>query len=127
MESEQEKLLENAIQVVKNETFDMKRCLDRNELMDGLKHAANMLSELRTSYLSPKFYYRLCIFYFIFDNTILDIDVTNELQHILIYLKDNYLCEKPMGKVTELYETVQYTGNIIPRLYGFIYNFNYSI
>ena len=29
--------------------------------MDGLKHASNMLSELRTSMLSPKNYYELCI------------------------------------------------------------------
>ena len=29
--------------------------------MDGLKHASNMLSELRTSLLSPKNYYELCI------------------------------------------------------------------
>lgn len=28
--------------------------------MDGLKHASTMLSELRTSLLSPKFYYQLC-------------------------------------------------------------------
>jgi len=29
--------------------------------MDGLKHASSMLSELRTSLLSPKSYYELCI------------------------------------------------------------------
>ena len=29
--------------------------------MDGLKHASTMLSELRTSLLSPKSYYELCI------------------------------------------------------------------
>jgi hypothetical protein len=28
--------------------------------MDGLKHASNMLNELRTSLLSPKSYYELC-------------------------------------------------------------------
>ena len=30
--------------------------------MDGLKHASTMLGELRTSMLSPKNYYELCIF-----------------------------------------------------------------
>jgi hypothetical protein len=61
MESEQqENLLESALKVVKNEAFEMKRALDRNEVMDGLKHAAQMLCELRTSLLTPKFYYRLC-------------------------------------------------------------------
>lgn len=37
-------------------------CLqDKNKLMDALKHASNMLGELRTSMLSPKSYYELCI------------------------------------------------------------------
>ncbi|KAL3108030.1 hypothetical protein niasHT_018192 [Heterodera trifolii] len=101
----QEALLDSALKVVKNESFEMKRALDRNELMEGLKHAAQMLCELRTSLLTPKFYYRLYI------------DVTNELQHFLIYLSDRYLGEERKYSVAELYETVQYTGNIIPRLY----------
>lgn len=33
---------------------------DKNKLMDALKHASNMLHELRTSLLSPKSYYELC-------------------------------------------------------------------
>ena len=37
---------------------------DKGKLMDGLKHASNMLSELRTSMLSPKSYYELCILRF---------------------------------------------------------------
>lgn len=73
--------------MVKSQSFQMKRCLvgvnlygkfnfflslalvllmkmslqDKGKLMDGLKHASNMLSELRTSMLSPKSYYELCI------------------------------------------------------------------
>ena len=42
---EQEKLLEEALNNVKMQTFQMKRCLDKNKLMDGLKHASNMLGE----------------------------------------------------------------------------------
>ncbi|KAK2560699.1 Vacuolar protein sorting-associated protein 35 [Acropora cervicornis] len=60
-QEDQEKLLDEAIQVVKSQSFQMKRCLDKGKLMDGLKHASNMLSELRTSMLSPKSYYELCI------------------------------------------------------------------
>lgn len=59
---EQERLLDNALQIVKTESFQMKRELDKNRLMDGLKHASSMLKELRTSVLSPKNYYELCIF-----------------------------------------------------------------
>lgn len=58
--AEQEKLLEEAGRVVKTESFEMKRCLDKGLLMDGLKHASQMLSELRTAALTPKYYYRLC-------------------------------------------------------------------
>lgn len=47
----------------------------------------------------------------------LDIDVTNELQHFLAFLTDEYLGEDRSRKVAELYEMVQYAGNIIPRLY----------
>ncbi len=42
---EQEKLLEEAHNVVKMQSLQMKRCLDKNKLMDGLKHASNMLGE----------------------------------------------------------------------------------
>lgn len=61
---EQEKLLDEAMGIVRGQSFQMKRCLDKGRLMDGLKHASNMLGELRTSLLSPKMYYELCILYF---------------------------------------------------------------
>lgn len=57
---EQEKLLDEALAIVKNQAFQMKRCLDKEKLMDALKTASLMLGELRTSLLSPKSYYELC-------------------------------------------------------------------
>ncbi|KAG0098905.1 Vacuolar protein sorting-associated protein 35 [Podila epicladia] len=57
---DQGKFLEDALGVVKVQSFQMKRCLDNNKLMDGLKHCSTMLSELRTSTLTPKNYYELC-------------------------------------------------------------------
>ena len=59
MADEQEKLLDEAKGIVKVQAFKMKRYLDKAKLMDGLKHASTMLSELRTSLLSPKSYYKL--------------------------------------------------------------------
>ncbi|KAB7503259.1 Vacuolar protein sorting-associated protein 35 [Armadillidium nasatum] len=53
---DQDKLLDEAMGVVRTQSFQMKRCLDKNRLMDGLKHASNMLGELRTSSLTPKIY-----------------------------------------------------------------------
>ena len=58
---DQEKLLTEALEQVKKSSFEMKTCLDNNRLMDALKSASTMLSELRTSLLSPKSYYELCI------------------------------------------------------------------
>lgn len=60
---EQDRLLEEASHIVKTQSLQMKRCLDGDRLMDALKHASTMLSELRTSLLSPKNYYELCILY----------------------------------------------------------------
>lgn len=57
---EQEKLLGDAIAVIRSQAFQMQRFLDKNRLMDALKCASNMLGELRTSLLSPKNYYELC-------------------------------------------------------------------
>lgn len=72
LEADQERLLDCALHVVKTESFEMKRCLDKNELMDGLRHASIMLSELRTSFLTPIPYSKLCnnfqikVFYYFF-------------------------------------------------------------
>lgn len=57
---DQEKFLGDALTNVQSLASQMKRCLDKSRLMDALKLASTMLSELRTSLLSPKSYYELC-------------------------------------------------------------------
>jgi vacuolar protein sorting-associated protein 35 len=52
--------LEEALATVRVAKTRMMQCLDNVKLMDGLKHASTMLSELRTSSLGPKQYYELC-------------------------------------------------------------------
>lgn len=101
-QEEQEKLLEEALSNVRSQSLQMKRCLDKGKLMDGLKHASNLLGELRTSMLSPKSYYELYM------------SITNELLHLESYLLEEFMKGR---KVADLYELVQYAGNIIPRLY----------
>uniref|UniRef100_A0A0K0D4P4 Vacuolar protein sorting-associated protein 35 n=1 Tax=Angiostrongylus cantonensis TaxID=6313 RepID=A0A0K0D4P4_ANGCA len=104
--SEQEKLLESATRVIRSESLEMKRCLDKGETMDALKHASQFLSELRTSELSPKYYYRLCKFFkfnFFF------------YPHLESFLVDEH--ERNKSNIEKLYECVQYAGAIIPRLY----------
>lgn len=101
-EEQQEKLLDEAMSIVKVQAFQMKCCLDKNKLMEALKHASNMLGELRTSLLSPKQYYELFM------------AVTDHLRHLDMYLVDEFQRGR---KMADLYELVQYAGNIIPRLY----------
>ncbi|KAJ1027640.1 hypothetical protein NDA16_002024, partial [Ustilago loliicola] len=97
------KVLSEALNVVKVQLVQMKRCLDANQVMDALKSASTMLSELRTSSLSPKNYYELYMAVF------------DALRHLSIYLYDAHTTGK--HHLADLYELVQYCGNIVPRLY----------
>ncbi|UXI19240.1 transferase CAF17 [Sarcoptes scabiei] len=102
IDEQQEKILDDALNVVKLQSFHMKCCLDKGKLMEALKHASNMLSELRTSGLTPKSYYELFM-------TVID-----QLHHLEMYLIDEFQRDH---KIYELYELVQYAGSILPRLY----------
>jgi len=61
-----------------------------------------MLAELRTSSLSPKQYYELYMAVF------------DALRHLSSYLYDAHVQDK--HHLADLYELVQYAGNIVPRL-----------
>lgn len=47
---------------VKTQLALMRRSLQDESIMDALKAASTLLSELRTSSLSPKMYFELCMF-----------------------------------------------------------------
>lgn len=88
--------------------------------MDALKSASLMLAELRTSSLSPKQYYELCMFYhcilFGYDTKrSADMAVFDSLRHLSNYLYDTHT--QGRHHLADLYELVQYAGNIVPRLY----------
>lgn len=103
-----------------------------------------MLSELRTSNLTPKNYYELCKapFFFFFSPSqwrstvrkvgdlssnltvrvtffffpaMSDMAIFDALRHVSTYLKEAHQTEK--HHLADLYELVQYAGNIVPRLY----------
>lgn len=97
------KLLSEALATVKIQLVQMKRSLDADQLMDALKSASTMLAELRTSSLSPKQYYELYMAVF------------DALRHLSAYLYDAHISGK--HHLADLYELVQYAGNIVPRLY----------
>eukprot|EP00271_Cylindrocystis_brebissonii_P013678 TRINITY_DN3378_c0_g1_i1.p1 TRINITY_DN3378_c0_g1~~TRINITY_DN3378_c0_g1_i1.p1 ORF type:complete len:854 (+),score=150.46 TRINITY_DN3378_c0_g1_i1:195-2564(+) len=99
---EQEKWLADAMNQVKQQAFYMKRSLDGNNLREALKYSAQMLGELRTSKLSPQKYYELYI------------RLADELRHLEMYFED----ESKRGRSSsELYEQVQHSANVLPRLY----------
>ncbi|KAK9389043.1 vacuolar protein sorting-associated protein 35 [Lipomyces mesembrius] len=99
---EQARLLEDALSVVRQQSQLMLKNLEsKGKLMDALKHASSMLSELRTSALGPKQYYEL--YMAVFDS----------MRNLSVYLKENH----PNNHLADLYELVQYAGNILPRLY----------
>ena len=99
---EQALKLEESLSVIRQQESAMRKCLEsKGKLMDALKHAANFLAELRTSLLSPKQYYELYIAVF------------DALSYLGAFLKDNH----NTYHLADLYELVQYTGNIVPRLY----------
>ena len=99
---EQDKLLETATAVVREQAYFMKKAIEQDNLRDALKFSSNMICELRTSTLTPRFYYELYMLIF------------QELQHLASFFSDKTRHGK---KLTELYESVQHAGNILPRLY----------
>jgi len=100
---EEGKLLSEALSTVKIQVQQMKRHLELDQLMDALKSASLMLAELRTSSLSPKQYYELYMAVF------------DALRHLSNYLYEAHTQSR--HHLADLYELVQYAGNIIPRLY----------
>nr|6H7W_Q Chain Q, Vacuolar protein sorting-associated protein 35 [Thermochaetoides thermophila DSM 1495]6H7W_R Chain R, Vacuolar protein sorting-associated protein 35 [Thermochaetoides thermophila DSM 1495] len=96
------RLLEDALIAVRQQTAMMRKFLDTpGKLMDALKCCSTLVSELRTSSLSPKQYYELYMAVF------------DALRYLSAHLRENH----PVNHLADLYELVQYAGNIIPRLY----------
>lgn len=84
----------------------MKRALDNGKIREALECASLMTGQLRTSKLSPKNYYELYM------------HVTDELRELELFFEDEDNKEKEGGtSIVELYENVQHSANIIPRLY----------
>ncbi|KAL6959910.1 Vacuolar protein sorting-associated protein 35A [Sarracenia purpurea var. burkii] len=99
---DEEKWLAAGIAGLQQNAFYMHRALDSNNLKDALKYSAQMLSELRTSRLSPHKYYDLYMRAF------------DELRKLEVFFKE----ENRRGcSIIDLYELVQHAGNILPRLY----------
>ena len=101
-EVDQEKILDEALLIVKSQGYQMKVAIENNKLRNSLKFAKAMLDTLKSTTLSPSNYYQL--FLSIFD----------EMQYIFNYFRE----EARRGRrMKDLYDTVQQCENIIPRLF----------
>ena len=101
-EVDQEKILDEALLIVKSQGYQMKQAIENNKLRNSLKFAKAMLDTLKSTTLSPSNYYQL--FLSIFD----------EMQYIFNYFRE----EARRGRrMKDLYDTVQQCENIIPRLF----------
>lgn len=98
----------------------MKENLAEGHLLLALKNCSGFLNELRTNQLSPKEYYELYMAVF------------DALEHLSSSLTQSHIAKEKRHKenhknsskhtpfLADLYELVQYSGNIIPRLYMMI-------
>lgn len=75
----------------------MKRAMDNSQLQDVIKHASDMLYELRTGRLSPQNYYDLYI------------SVTDELRHLESFLEEVLLCNN-----ADIFLTLTCTSTYLP-------------
>ncbi|KAK6131305.1 hypothetical protein DH2020_034955 [Rehmannia glutinosa] len=100
---DEEKWLAEGIAGIQHNAFYLHRALDANNLREALKFSAQLLSELRTSRLSPHKYYELYMRAF------------DELRRLEMFFKDE---DRHGCSVVDLYELVQHAGNILPRFKG---------
>nr|PVC51963.1 hypothetical protein MACL_00001114 [Theileria orientalis] len=99
---DQGKILEEAIFFVKEQSYYMKKAIEMEDISNSLKHGSNIISELRTSTLSPIHYYELYM------------KVFNELEYLSDFIGDH---AKKSNIIGELYVSVQQATFILPRLY----------
>lgn len=103
-ELEQEKWLNDSKEKVYQYGHYMSRATDTNSVPEAIRYAANLIGELRTSRLSPQNYYDLYM------------EVTTQLRSLSSFF-DHAEASKGTFSVVQMYETVQHTDKIIPRLY----------
>ncbi|KAK1443435.1 vacuolar sorting protein 35 [Babesia gibsoni] len=96
------KLLEEALFYVKEHSYYMHQALEAEDLGEALKRAINIVSELRTSSLTPTHYYELYM------------KVFNELQMLSDFIGND---KKRGMSLVKLYENVQQCCFILPRMY----------
>jgi vacuolar protein sorting-associated protein 35 len=102
-EAEQLDFVREASELVQGYGFLMKRQFDEGKVDQGLAYATEMLQAMKTSVLNPVHYNELYQL------------VLSELSVLALNFQDSQFFSS--RRVAELYETIQYTPAIVPRLY----------
>ena len=94
---------DRSFKVVRERGFYLRQAADGGDLKAVLREATEMLKELRTNELTPKFYYELYM------------EILNEMR----YLENFFMgyANEGGGSAAEIYRKVQATQQIVPRLY----------
>lgn len=100
---EYDTVVEEAKKKIREHAYYMKKALDGQNLKEAIKSAENLIANLRVGNVSPRDYYML--FMLVFD----------ELNILELAFRDVY--NKKKIKFSKIYEKVQYSFEIIPRLY----------
>lgn len=110
--SETTQKLAGSLSNIRHQAKLMRDNLGEGHLLQALKNCSNFLNELRSSAYSPKEYYELYMAVF------------DALESLSAYLLQSNKSKQAKNKnapfLTDLYELVQYSGNIVPRLYMMI-------
>lgn len=96
-------VVEEGKKKIREHAYYMKKALDGADMKEAMKSAEQMIAALRVGNVSPRDYYML--FMLVFD----------ELNILELAFRDFY--NKKKIKFSKIYEKVQYSSEIIPRLY----------
>jgi len=102
-DAEQLAFVKQASDRIQRNAFLMNRMFDENNVDEAMNYAGQMLEDMKTNILSPIHY-----------NELYQLVLSN-LSTLSINFQDTQFFSQ--RKVAELYETLQYTPSIVPRLY----------
>uniref|UniRef100_A0AAV1UMV0 Vacuolar protein sorting-associated protein 35 n=1 Tax=Peronospora matthiolae TaxID=2874970 RepID=A0AAV1UMV0_9STRA len=91
-----------ALRTVRDQGLQMQRAFKAQEQAAGINFAAEVLRELRTSLLCPRNYYQLYM------------QAVEQLRHFESYVEEQ---EQAGASMCDLYERVQSSSKVLPRLY----------
>jgi vacuolar protein sorting-associated protein 35 len=95
-------MLAEHLESVRQQAALLKKSVDSNNYKEAVRHAAQLLGELRTGWLSPKTYYELYL------------EVFSHLSFLEVYFMQ---LQRGGMAMSELFVHVQHAGTVLVRLY----------